>query len=172
MMKQLIFISVIAFVFAANSAFAACSGTPVTGQDLFSLLDGKTVCVAGCIDFNAPADQNDDVCVTDLGWCEATYGKDEDDKWGWDPVWCWQEEHATGGTLIDYKDPGGSKPEPSKVLGTWAVNQNTNIVTYNYTSWSGIFTVYLNSDGTTYTFCNGSGGADIEVVTVQDDPGC
>ena len=190
-MKQLIFISVIAFVFAADSAFAACtSGTQVTDQTdptLAQLLSGSIVCVPGCIKQVLPPEPKipgEEECVIDSAYCKATYGTAGNINtagnivWGWDPEWCWQEEHAAGGILSDYKDPNDpNHPEPSKELGTWEVTGTdvNTIVTYNYTedspSWTGSFKVYNNNNGT-YNFCIQSGGTNnVDAATIRPGTG-
>ena len=49
-----------------------------------------------------------------------------------------QEQHVTGGTLIDFKRGPGHPTDPTKTIGTWVTSGNggNTIVTYNYTGGS------------------------------------
>lgn len=71
----------------------------------------------------------------------------------------WQEYHAPGGNLIDYKMGPNDKVDPSKKVGAWSVTGNSggNQAKVNYDYGSGgqsSYTVYPNGDGS-YSFCGG-----------------
>ena len=71
----------------------------------------------------------------------------------------WQEHHAPGGVLVDYKLGPGVAPDPSAPVGTYVVNSN-NTVTYTYSGGGGNYTydVCFVSSTSTYTFCGAQYG--------------
>jgi hypothetical protein len=80
----------------------------------------------------ASALQNNTVC--------ATLGRER-----------WQEFHAPGGNLIDYKKGPSDRVDPSKSVGSWSASADT--VTYDYGR-GGTFRYQLhNNGGGSYTFC-------------------
>ena len=138
-MKLSMFAVVIALLFVADGAFAACSqpdASQVKGVTaLTTLLSGSTACVCG-----------------------------ETDTGGNCTKWQSQEQHIAGGQLRDYKKGSSDPVDPTKVLGTWAVTGQgaTTIVTYDYTAFepndSSSFKVWDNGllANPRYSFCNGS----------------
>lgn len=75
----------------------------------------------------------------------------------------WQEEHASGGVLIDFKR-GSSTVDPTKPVGTWSVTANAGgnqaVVTHTY-SGGGSYAYSVHSiGGAIYGFC----GAGPEIV--------
>ena len=82
----------------------------------------------------------------------------------------WQEYHAPGGGLIDYKMGPTDKVDPSKNVGSWSVTGNSagNQARVNYNYGSGgqySYTVYSNGGGS-YSFCSG-GELLVSVVSGQ-----
>ena len=49
-----------------------------------------------------------------------------------------QEQHVTGGTLIDFKRGPGDPTDPTKTIGTWGTSGSgaNTIITYSYTGGS------------------------------------
>jgi len=89
----------------------------------------------------------------------------------------WQEQHrGTGnsGALWDYKRGPNDPVDPSKELGTWAIEGtgNDRIIRYTYTAFgpaeSYTFAVY-DAGGGTYNFCGAgaSPGTDVTGATVR-----
>ena len=70
----------------------------------------------------------------------------------------WQEFHQAGGTLIDYKMGPNHKVDPSKTVGSWAVDgtgSNARMV-YNYGS-GGTYSYRVHDNGAgSYSFCSGT----------------
>lgn len=85
----------------------------------------------------------------------------------------WQEYHAQGGNLIDYKMGPNDKVDPSKKVGSWSVtgNQGGNQAKVNYDYGSGgqsSYTVYSNGGGR-YSFC---GGGELQVSVLPGQVKC
>jgi hypothetical protein len=77
----------------------------------------------------------------------ATYGTDQ-----------WQEYHALGGDLIDYKQgpPAPGNVDPTETVGTWSISDDKEKVTYSYTGGDS-YTYTVHAEGNDkYSFCNGS----------------
>lgn len=70
----------------------------------------------------------------------------------------WQEQHITGGVLVDYKKGPSDPVDPSVPVGTWGIA--SDIVTYTYGSTSYGYTVHAEG-GAFYTFCGVTGGAPV-----------
>jgi hypothetical protein len=136
-----------------DQAVADCSGTQVTASTtptLTALLTGNTVC--GTAAGNTSGNPN---------------GR-------------WQEQHVSGGQLIDYKMGASDPKDPTKQVGLWAINGNT--VEYSYFTHGTttpntpyIFTVHLASGtlgdpAAVYHFC--SGGAAQGAGRVQAAANC
>jgi hypothetical protein len=76
---------------------------------------------------------------------------------GASPTFTSQEYHSgtTGGSIIDYKRGSSDPKDPTTTIGSWSVSGNQ--VTYTYTSGGSYsYTVWQQSGGTTFDFCNGT----------------
>jgi len=75
--------------------------------------------------------------------------------------WENQEEHVSGGALVDYKKGPGDNVDPTKQVGTWSVSGTdaSTVVNYNYTHGgnSGPFSFTVHSaDNVHLSFCDAS----------------
>lgn len=70
----------------------------------------------------------------------------------------WQEQHVSGGNLIDYKRGPGHPVDPSESVGRWSIlgsGANATVV-YNYGG-GGTFTFRVFAvAGNSYSFCDGA----------------
>ena len=84
----------------------------------------------------------------------------------------WQELHASGGDLIDYKRGPADRVDPSERVGSWSIvgNGSNATVVYNYGS-GGIFTYSVFSvSGNNYSFC--AGAAELPVTVKAGGGAC
>ena len=65
----------------------------------------------------------------------------------------WQSYHQSGGSLIDYKKGPGDPVDPSKVMGTWSINNDK--VQYNYGT-GGLFEYEVCGTSSSATYCGAS----------------
>ena len=142
-MLKSVFLGGCLLVASVGVASAACPGTPLTG--LGTLLADKLI------------------CGTNLGNGEH-----------------YQEEHRSAGSVLWERAKGPSDPvDPSAQVGTWSIDTSgaNEQVCYNYGA-GGTYchTVSLNggiagANGSTYSFCSGSGEVTGVMVTPIPAPG-
>lgn len=95
----------------------------------------------------------------------------------------WQERHAAGGALVDYKRGPGHAVDPTKQVGTWAASGSgaNTVVTYSYAGGSSYaFTVCTNGSApvagaavSPVAFCGPSNIANASLTAVSaGDVGC
>jgi hypothetical protein len=82
----------------------------------------------------------------------------------------WQEFHATGGSLVDYKKGPGDAVDPMETVGTWsATTGDASLLTHTYTG-GGSFAWAMCREGgpssMTYTLVSTTGGT-ITGVTLR-----
>ena len=80
-----------------------------------------------------------------------------------------QEYHDPNGNITDWKKGAADPKDPTKTIGTWSISGN-NIV-YTYTAGStGTYSLWLQSGGTSYDWCNGATTV-VNVTTANILPG-
>lgn len=89
--------------------------------------------------------------------------------------WRWQEFHAAGGALIDWKR--GSDPmDPTETVGSWSVTANpagnNATVTHNYGSGGSYIYFVHNDGGGSYSFCTGPADAGIDATLKGGQGAC
>lgn len=144
-----------AFDQAAAECGALTQVTSSTSPTLSALLTGKTVC--GTAAGNTSGNPNGQ----------------------------WQEEHrdtGTPGELWDYKMGPSNAKDPTKKVGTWAINGNavdygyykhgTATVTTNYTLTVHLASGTLGDPAAIYHFCTSLGGTAQGAGTVQGTVSC
>lgn len=71
----------------------------------------------------------------------------------------WQEYHAAGGALIDWKRGANHPVDPTTEVGRWsASNGNDPTVTHTYGNTSYVWAICLDTGGQTYTLVSPTGG--------------
>lgn len=69
----------------------------------------------------------------------------------------WQEYHQLGGALIDYKLGQGHPVDPTKQVGSWAIEGNGSGARMAYDYGNGVVYRYqVYAGGASYSFCNGN----------------
>lgn len=112
---------------------APCSGTQVTGTGLSDYLTDALICA-----YEAGTD-------------------------GSDAAKRWSEQHIGGGTLREYARGASHPLDPSKAVGSWAINGGQ--VDYSYIG-GGSYSFSLYQDGGLYQFCT-LGGSPQQVAIVS-----
>ncbi len=64
----------------------------------------------------------------------------------------WQEYHAPGGNLIDWKKGPSDPVDPTKQVGTWSITGSGNnaVVNHSYGGTTYSFAVYANKQGNSF----------------------
>jgi hypothetical protein len=86
----------------------------------------------------------------------------------------WNELHqgttAAGGSILDYKRGPSDAIDPSKVVGTYAINTGNNTVTYTYGDPGGPYTYVVSGsvapspEAPGFMFCNVATGVSIPAI--------
>jgi hypothetical protein len=117
---------------------------------------------SGCAD---PSTQVTDVSTTLEGKLACSYKGNQDN-----PNERWSEQHRSGGNLWEWKRGVDHKIDPSKQIGTWAIDDSADTVTYQYGDPGSPYTYTLwdNADDS-YSLCSDS-SEERTIVKLIDNP--
>ncbi|MER2553311.1 MAG: hypothetical protein ABTQ28_08575 [Thauera sp.] len=84
----------------------------------------------------------------------------------------WQEFHRQGGALIDYKKGPSDRVDPTRQVGSWAIDGTGNgaRMMHDYGK-GGVYRYQVYRDGGRYSFCSGNQSHDATVRSGQQSCG-